>query len=534
VQSNAPDALPEIAARRAAPPSVRLARLSATLLLAWCVLQAWWPLRGADDVWAHAAIGRWIWQHGAVPQHTLFLWGRPPIAWIYHSWLSQLLFYGLLEQGGPIAVVLLTVALSCLPFMLLWRVWERRAPYGVAAPFIFALAIWCSAPRFRPRPELFTALFLTLLLLFLIVWTRLPAREKTRVLLRRNAAGVLGLAVMFVLWANFHGEVAVGVAFLVLTALCDGLQDRGAGRARALAVIALLCAAAIWINPYGLEYSRALRPVGGVMFSAIDEWKPFWKHPVLSYNYAAGEAALVALALAAWTASARRRWAHAAWVLVMAVAFLDARRHLWLLALVCLAVIAASAPQWNLPRVRGWCEQLAGNLTLRRAAWPPFIAPFIFLWPLLLLGILLGATLREQSWPLRATVSPLPEGAARFLKRHPRARVFNDYEDSSYWQWRLAGHPPLYIDLLNAYPDDLMTDYLQIARASPRGRRLLDRLRVNLVVLRPRRANEGIARLAAYLDASAQWRRVYNRRDATIWQRSTPPRAAQHTARGKL
>ena len=64
---------------------------------------AWRPLRGADDFWVHAAIGRWIWQHGQIPHETLFVWGAKPIPWIYHSWLSQLGFYGLLSAGpGPL------------------------------------------------------------------------------------------------------------------------------------------------------------------------------------------------------------------------------------------------------------------------------------------------------------------------------------------------------------------------------------------------------------------------------------------------
>ncbi len=540
VQSNAPEVFLET------PTSSKFAlwltRLYAPLLLAACAVQAWWPLREVDDFWAHAAIGRWIWQHHQVPHQSLFVWGRAPIDWIYHSWLSQLSFFVLLETGGPMAIAIFTVALSCLPFWLLWRKHSQcgvrnagcgiseavdvtphsalRTPHcnGDFAPFVFVLAIWCSAPRFRPRPELFTALFLTLLLLFLIQWSRRPLHEKPLHTLQRDKWGILILPALFVLWANFHGAVALGLAVLFLTAFCDLLQDRGAGRARAFFLIALLCAAAIWLNPFGLEYARALKPVGGAMFSAIDEWKPFWKSPVMPWEYVAGEAALVLLALLAWWQSAQRRWSQVAWLFLMAAAFVDARRNLWMLAIVCLAVMAASAPQWNALRLGAWICRARGQFSLRA---PPPVQCVLAAAPLLFLMIMLGAAARGKSWPPRAISSRVPLKAARFVaQRKIKTRLFTDYESSSYWQWRLHGHPPLFIDLLNAYPDDLMTDYLQIARASPRGRRLLDALRVNTVILRRRGPNEGIALLADYLNKNKGWKRIYDGRDATIWQRS--------------
>jgi hypothetical protein len=39
-------------------------------------------------------------------------------------------------------------------------------------PLIFALAIWVSAPRYQPRQELISALLLTMLLAFLVAWSR--------------------------------------------------------------------------------------------------------------------------------------------------------------------------------------------------------------------------------------------------------------------------------------------------------------------------------------------------------------------------
>src|SRR5688572_28751949 len=67
------------------------------LLLLLAAARAFHPLSGEIDTWAHAAIGRWIWQNGQVPQQTLIIWVADPIPWVAHSWLSQLLFYGAIQ-----------------------------------------------------------------------------------------------------------------------------------------------------------------------------------------------------------------------------------------------------------------------------------------------------------------------------------------------------------------------------------------------------------------------------------------------------
>jgi hypothetical protein len=90
-----------------------LAKIYLLLLFLLVVRLTWRPYLPFDDFWAHAAVGRWIWQHGQAPTHTLFLWSaRQP--WIAHSWLSELLFYGILTVGGESPKFYLLHAFTCL------------------------------------------------------------------------------------------------------------------------------------------------------------------------------------------------------------------------------------------------------------------------------------------------------------------------------------------------------------------------------------------------------------------------------------
>jgi hypothetical protein len=491
-----------------------LPRLYFPLLALLCLAYCWRPLSGADDVWAHAAIGRWIVAHGQVPHQTLFLWGAAPIRWVYHSWLSQWTFYELLARGerlGPFLILLLTSALVILTFGLLWRCALRRSGSTHAPlwlPPIFVLAIFCSSLRFHPRPELFTALFLCLLLLLLT-----PEEDGRTAFALPLVAGAL----LFIVWANFHGAVAIGVIIVWSAAICDAIQDKMqigvfSLRARRNLWLALAASLAIWITPFGFEYWRALRPVGGVTFTRIDEWKPFWRAPALNLNFVSGEAVLVLIAFFAWLGNARRRWTQLVWLLFMAAMFVSARRHLWLLPIVCLAVIAANARTLSTLPLWSAAAKAEGAPSLRD------------MMRLAMIGVLVCAivfvALPPAQWP-KFVAADLPVTASGIVKaRYSKARVFNDYENSSYLQWRFAGKPPLYIDLLNAYPENLILDYLDVANARPRGKRILKKEHIEVVILRKYSPDSPLARLGKFLNESrSKWRRECSGEDGTVWVR---------------
>jgi hypothetical protein len=492
-----------------------LPRLWLPLLALLCLAAAWRPLGGGDDVWAHAAIGRWMVAHQTVPRETLFLWGAPPQPWVYHSWLSQLSFYALLASGEALGAFLLlglTALIVFSVFALLWRAWAARiGGVSVWMPLVFSLAVYCSSLRFRARPELFTALFLTLLLLFLIRKT--TPEEKPVKTTAAATPGVLWretifIFALFVAWTNFHGAVAIGLLMLGAAAICEVAQERGARASWKWLWLFAVGVLAVNFNPYGLDYWQALKPVGGPMFERIDEWKPFWKPPFLNASMLLGELVLVWLALICWLGNSQRRWSQLLWLVLMTALFISARRHLWLLPIVCLSIIAANA-------VTLQNAELRAEMTLFSRGLARLLAT----------GVLLVTVLfiTSSSRFLAEPISPsTPRRATDFFRlKHlgARGRVFNDYENSSFLQWRFGGAPPLYIDLLNAYPDSLLFDYFDIVKATPRGRTMLDEKKVQVVILRVYKPDSSLAKLAKYLNNNKQWQRIYKGADGTIWLR---------------
>ena len=479
------------------------------LMALLCIAYCWRPLSGGDDIWAHAAIGRWIVENKTLPHQTLFIWSTPPIPWVYHSWLSQITFYSLLssvEIFRPFAVALFTSALVVTTFTLLWRAWCTRA--GGVSPImilVFALAIYCSSLRFTPRPELFSALFLCVLLLLL---SRIDGKLKAR--------EVLLVGALFVVWANFHGGVAVGLLLLSATVFAEILQQKFSRNSLRYLLLMAIVVVAVCLNPYGIEYWQALRPVGGAMFGRIDEWKPFWKAPVLNPLLVVGEAILVWMAFLSWMGNDKRRFSNFLWLLIMAALFVSSRRHLWLLPITCLAVLAANATTLSTPR-------LLGALKLRSEQIPQSRRALVRLMMIGVLAIAIAFATPSQVFSSRWLQPKVPREASEFFlknKQIAKKRIFNDYENSSFLQWKLGGKPPLYVDLLNAYPDRLLNDYLDIVHANSNGRKLLESQKIQTVIVRAYDPKSSLAKLAKYLDGDKlRWRRVYKRDDGTIWTR---------------
>ena len=479
----------------------------------------WHPLVTRDDFWSHIAIGRWIWESGTVPHETIGLWtAKQPH--VYHSWLSQLTLFGLTNVSAPERMPEVVLAFTALmviaSFGIIWFVSHRCGGLSIWLAAASLLAVEASSGRFQVRPDLFTSLFQTLLMAFLVFWSRGSFEGPSRAHIA--ALSVVAVA-FFSLWANFHGAVAFGLMLMAGTAGCDLLQDRFDRRSRFLALLALAAALGVCLNPYGLDYWRAYLSVRSEVFKHISEWTPIWSPNLPVQPGILVRTGLIAgLALAAWGMNPNRRWSHLLWVVAFAAFYAQARRNIWPCCLASLCVLAANAPAFSLANVPArWTRllsKLGGEVALLRAG--------IRLGLALLIGYsCLNVGLRHQSWrPLGP--ADAERGIVRFIKvNRLEGRMYNDSEIASFLQYRLAGDPPLYIDNINAYPVEAVRNYLEIATCSERGRKLLDEQGVEIVVLSSDRSPkvESLAPLADHLDAHPEWCRVHASRSGMIWVR---------------
>jgi hypothetical protein len=238
-------------------------RLSAALLFvalgtAACFMPAqsdtWWQLRTGEE----------IWRSGSVQLRDSFSHTVNGGYWPNHEWLSQVLFFGLYRAGG---LPLLTAAAALLVTATWWMVWCLTDGHPTRRLVLISFAVIPSAMAWSLRPQLFT-LFLVALMISLVV------RRRYRY-----------LPLLFLMWANLHGAVVLGIALLAGSIAAVAFREHRVPRG--LIVSSGLCLVATVMTPLKLSlWSEIPASLSRLRQYQVLEWRapsfgdvsllPFW------------------------------------------------------------------------------------------------------------------------------------------------------------------------------------------------------------------------------------------------------------------
>ena len=213
------------------------------------------PIRNYDFFW-HLATGRWIVEHGALPQADPFAVASDKHAWINGEWLFEVAAYGLHEAAGLAGLSLVRALLAAGIFTLIFFLTKRDL---LTTSVAFAGAM----QTFDLRPSSLAMLFVVLAI---------------------SARSWIAHAIIAAFWINVHPSalLAPGIA---------ALSTRRAAPAVASAL-------ALLVNPYGwraiaapLELMSFVR--SGAFVNA--EWLPsrVTQFPLLYLLVAGGAVAFI-------------------------------------------------------------------------------------------------------------------------------------------------------------------------------------------------------------------------------------------------
>jgi hypothetical protein len=397
------------------------------------------------DLWGHLVYGQHMLHGGAIPKTDIYSWTAQGQPWINHEWIAEIIlaiFYT--AWGGP-GILLLKMVVGLAAFAVCLRLGAQSLswPARFVAWAFAALAVVEISYGFAARPQIFTALFLSLELQWL---QQIHSGQRL---------WLLALPGLFLAWINTHGGVLAGFGLLGLAAGATTLQSLWnptwgrSGRTVAaetavgqtwrtvlvlwLAVIvsglAMLC------NPWGAGLIRWL--IGSVLWPRpqIAEWNP----PPLNGEHAAFFIVL-ALAVFSWAFTRRKR---AWWELAVCAAFaylgLRAVRNTPLFCLVALALVPphlASA----VARFRQHFEHLED--LGRRADFQKFATGLL---ALISIGIGVATFTLHKEHPLTMEVprSEYPTGAVDFLREHQlHGRMLTFFDWGEMVIFELPGCPP--------------------------------------------------------------------------------------------
>ena len=411
------------------------------------------------DTYWHLRAGQDIWRTLHVPLADHYSYTAAGRFWPNHEWGWQALSYALHRAGGwPLleagGAAIVTGAVAVMFRLMVGSMATRALLIVVGLPLV--------STAWALRPQLVTQLMMMVLL-----W--LLARERYR-----------WLPLLFVVWANAHGAVAMGGAVLAVVAAVALLRARGgtAGerrRARALAAATPVCALATLATPLGL---RLWTIIGESMQKSHDnriaEWRSSLEVGPFQITFWILAAAFVAILIAR-----RRRLRQAEWAdLVLLTAAL---------VILPLAVRAVrNVTVFLLVAIPAASRLLGADFRFRRGARPaPAGADHPRLNAVLLGAVcVLEALAVASAW--RAPYQnlnwrPVQPRAIEALRACP-ANLYNRYNDGGYLIW-LAPEVPVFVD---SRQDPYTTEFVQEGAAVERGgpfQAVFDRYRIRCAFL---------------------------------------------------
>jgi hypothetical protein len=478
-------------------------RLVAALSLGLAVLVQMTPV-GDNDLWWLLETGEYMVATRTLPTTDPFTWTAQGAPWVNHAWGFELVLYGIYAAAGLGGLIALQALFALATFAVMsWTLSRDGIPAAWGAVLIIAGAL-ITKGFWAPRPQLVTYLGLA------ILWAIVREYREGR------GDRLRWLPVLTLVWVNLHGGFLVGLAVLGLAAVgqaADGLFDRGedappsrgAGR---LALIWLACLGTALLNPFHVRALLFPLQVLGDLSAKdfIIEWfSPAFQSPELRLFEG-----LLLFVLAAMPGARRPpRLGDIALLVALVHLTLDATRNIPLFVIVLTPLAARlGVDAWERAR-----DALHPDRRLTR--WPACAAAALAI----VLGVAffrdLGPQLAPMLRPRWGLAGGVPAGAADFLlaNRLP-GHLFNEYGWGGYLTWRLFPHYRVFIDgRIAVFPRDVREDFLAVNNGQPDWLDILDRRRIDLILIRTGTA------LASLLREAPGWTVAYQDPQAIIFQR---------------
>jgi len=240
-----------------------------------------------DDTFWHLATGRFIVQNGYIPSSDVFGYITYGIKWIPFEWGWDVLTYLLYNLGGFYTLSIFRTLIILVAFaVIIYLLWKNNVSLPLTILFS-VLLLFGVLGRLSIRPQIVTYLFLILLLFILYS-------------LKYNYSGkknfVVMLPVMFLIWANIHMGVLLGMLIFALYIISEEVDhflfrkgeitEEGKTKNRYLLYSFLLSIPALLINPHFIDtYIYTFSHSQMQMLEDINEWKSPFSAATISFYY---------------------------------------------------------------------------------------------------------------------------------------------------------------------------------------------------------------------------------------------------------
>ena len=405
-------------------------RLLTTLLFLAIALGAF-LMPAQNDTWWQLRAGQDMWLTGHVLLRDTFSHTAYGAYWPNHEWLSQVLFYGVYAAGGLPLLTIFSATAVLGAWLLVWRL----TPGSTRSRFLLtAFVIASASTMWAPRPQVLS------LVLLALTMTLLCSRR------------YVWLPIVFLLWANLHGAVVMGVLVLAAALVATRLENRTSFPR--LAVASLCCLLATLATPLGLTFWTEIpKSLNRIRQLGISEWSPprLTSLPLIPFWIVAivlvGLVVVRSRALSRDVDACRRGYLTvcAGALTLLPLAF-TAERNVPPFLLLAVPAIAAlmwrgedpvSVPSSHRPRLNAAITAVAGVLVVGTVAYA-YAKP-----------------IDHMRW------TPLPEASLAAL-RACRGTLYNRYDEGGDLIWFARDHKVFLDGRQDPYPVDLVKEQVRV------------------------------------------------------------------------
>jgi hypothetical protein len=411
-------------------------QLALGLALATLLLSRWQPIYW-EDVWIYLGIGRYMLSHHVFLRSDIFAWPVLGARWVNTDWLYEVILTVVVNGVGLFGVTLLKNSLVLVSLFFVdkrLRLWGASTAERIMFVGLVFLAGW---PFWVERADLsslafFSALFSQIDHEFLSTW---------------KTSRWLTWIILFVFWANTHGEFTFGL--VVLAAYGGMLTITGQPSSRAALAGLLCCTMATFLNPYGpglhLGILRFMKnPIGDIY-----EWMPPHGAGFLFFDFAF-------ILLGVSIVARRSTTPQAMFAALLSVVFgVFALRHQRFIHFFMVGVFPYAGFNWLQSRPREW---MVKSLRTYENWLLGFLSILLF-WSSL-------ASAQSISGGIDVHSSGYIKGVCDFIDRYEvRGPFYNEYKFGAYWLYRFQGHPAEFQDGRDAVVDRFHNIIAQSAEA---------------------------------------------------------------------
>ena len=440
------------------------------------------------DLWGYLAFGRVFWETGQFPYSDIFAYTPTKDLWVYHEWLTGILYYAVFKHTGHAGLQLLRYALVLMTLYAIYLTALKRGSTPLAACIALVPAMLLISFGYVPvRAQMFSYFFFTLTLYIL---------ESARVGQRWRILSWL-LPVQ-ILWCNLHGGFVAGIGLIALYAAGEALSGK---RYLPILAAALLAASATVINPYGTQYWLYISEAVFMPRPEINEWlsvigairKNIYLLPAYLFT------AMALLSLACFLFRPRRDYADLLVIAAMIFIGMSHVRHTVFLGLIFGAYLPSLlAGYWHILRGK--------KASLRMKSWIPGI---VFFCLVLLIHLLINPFRIPPlvpSFSITALPSQYPVGAVNWIMQNGlKGNILPFFDWGEFVIWNLYPDCRVAMDgrYETIYQEHVHREYFDFLFARPTWRLFLQKYPHEMILIHSR------ITIAELLKQEVGWRIAY-------------------------